>query len=704
MKLKNSSWALLLRVGLMVGSAAAMGLAFWQPLQDQERLHYQQVTNLCLRNVLADISDEMWSRMLAQARLANLWSLDERLSQKEWETQAKLFMTHFPGYVAVQWVDAAYHVRRQATEVDGDAHRIAPLATDSRLRSVLEALVSSGEREAVFTPPFRLWSGKAGRGVVVPIYRRQSFLGYVIAIFDEETVFEKILLNHAELGYVVAVFENKEEVYRTPGGTSENEKEWGQDTEFNHPGATWRLRVWPKPQLLGKIESRLPKLALLTGSLIGLLLFLTVDFARAEYRTAQALRDSRGRLFELISSALDAIISVDENQRIVVFNQAAERIFRCRSSETIGQPINKFIPEKFREVHRQHIQNFGHTGVSRRSINSPGTLLGVRADGEEFPIEASISQTRKATRKLYTVILRDISLRVQAEEELRRAHDELESRVQERTAELQSTNKKLEVEVHERRQAEESLRELTGRLLQLRDEEQRRIARDLHDSTAQILGALAIDLERVQQLVPKGNSLKVRKLLAQCSELAERATSEIRTLSYLLHPPILDDLGLECVLPWYAAGFSSRSGIQANVDVQPNLGRFPQEVELTLFRIVQEALTNIHRHSGSPSADITVFRDANQVTLQIEDHGCGISPEILGPLAGARTLVGVGIPGMRERVRQFGGSLEIASGGNGTTIKTILPTDCPSQISDRDYNPRDTCEEQAIQEIPSTGD
>ena len=160
---------------------------------------------------------------------------------------------------------------------------------------------------------------------------------------------------------------------------------------------------------------------------------------------------------------------------------------------------------------------------------------------------------------------------------------------------------------------------------------------------------LAIDLQKVQQLVPNGDILKAQELLAQSTELIEQATAEVRTVSYLLHPPILDEFGLEGVLPWYAAGFSSRSGIQVNVDVQPDLGRFPHELELTLFRIVQEALTNIHRHSGSPTADITVFRDAHRVTLQITDHGRGIPPGTLEPAGNARAIVGVGIAGMRER-------------------------------------------------------
>jgi len=236
--------------------------------------------------------------------------------------------------------------------------------------------------------------------------------------------------------------------------------------------------------------------------------------------------------------------------------------------------------------------------------------------------------------------------------DLRKAHDGLERRVHERTAQLEHANQAL---------------------LRVQDQERRRIARELHDSTVQIMGALAIDLEKIQQLVPGGDSVKVRKLLADGSELVERATAELRTISYLLHPPILDDLGLEGVLPWYAAGFSNRSGIKVKVEVQSNLGRLPHELELALFRIVQEGLTNIHRHSGSPTAEITVFREAQQVTLQIADHGRGISAGVLEPSDHAREVVGVGIAGMRERVRQLGGQLQIESGDKGTLLRAALP-------------------------------
>jgi PAS domain S-box-containing protein len=224
------------------------------------------------------------------------------------------------------------------------------------------------------------------------------------------------------------------------------------------------------------------------------------------------------------------------------------------------------------------------------------------------------------------------------------------------------------------RRAEQSLRRLSGRLMELQDQERRRIARELHDSIGQCLTAIKINLETLDRSLPKqGLDERTAKALAEAVSLAEQCSSDTRTISYLLHPPLLDERGLASAIRWYADGFAQRSGIRLSMDLPSDDVRLPQAVETTLFRIVQESLTNIHRHSGSATAEIRLVTDAEFVVLEVRDEGHGMPASSLRRCEGLGCAVGVGIAGMRERVRQFGGRLDISSGPQGTLVRATLP-------------------------------
>ncbi len=250
-------------------------------------------------------------------------------------------------------------------------------------------------------------------------------------------------------------------------------------------------------------------------------------------------------------------------------------------------------------------------------------------------------------------------------EALRRAQGELEQRVQERTAELDTAN--------------QSLRELSARLLQLQDEERRRIARELHDSVGQMLVALGMNLSAVATDIER--LTKTTKALTDSAALVQEMSKEIRTISHLLHPPLLDEAGLSSALRWYIDGFAERSQIKVDLDFPADFGRLPQELETTIFRMVQECLTNIHRHSESPIAKIRITRAEGRVRVEVEDKGKGIPPEKQDVLASGAGTPGVGIRGMRERLRQLGGSLEIDSNGKGTVVVARLPLTNASTLS-----------------------
>jgi two-component system, NarL family, sensor kinase len=209
-------------------------------------------------------------------------------------------------------------------------------------------------------------------------------------------------------------------------------------------------------------------------------------------------------------------------------------------------------------------------------------------------------------------------------------------------------------------------------LMHTQDDERRRIARMRHETTAQDLAAHKMHLARLNRTASQLSDIE-RDVLAESIALAEQSMAEIRTLSYLLHPPLLDETGLEATLRWYAAGFAARSGIQVDLDLPEHVQRLPRDTETALFRIVQESLTNIHRHAGSETARIRLRQDEGGLLLQIEDQGEGIPNAVLKDLMSGTGGSGVGIAGMRERMEQLGGRLDMMSAAGGTTICARLP-------------------------------
>ena len=244
-----------------------------------------------------------------------------------------------------------------------------------------------------------------------------------------------------------------------------------------------------------------------------------------------------------------------------------------------------------------------------------------------------------------------------AEEQLRKAHDELEIKVQERTEDLKTAN--------------DSLRELSSRLQQMRDEERRQIARELHDSVGQLLAALSMNIAVLRRQSDKLDSAGARAI-SENAAMVDQISLEIRTISHLLHPPLLDAAGLASALRWYVDGFSERSKIKVDVDMPHEFGRLSDEMEIAIFRMVQECLTNIHRHSGGSSATIRVHEENHYLHVEIQDQGKGIPLEKQAQISSS-TRTGVGFRGMRERLRQLGGVLEIRSDSTGTAVTATLP-------------------------------
>ena len=225
----------------------------------------------------------------------------------------------------------------------------------------------------------------------------------------------------------------------------------------------------------------------------------------------------------------------------------------------------------------------------------------------------------------------------------------------------------LNAELGAREQAEASLRTLSVRLLEVQDQERRKFSRELHDSLGQYLVGVKMNLTML------GKSVPANALITESTKLVDQAITETRTISHLLHPPLLDEAGFASAARWYVEGFAKRSGIQTTLNVPENLGRLPEAVELALFRVLQESLTNVHRHSKSPRADVSLRLSTEQVVLRVRDYGKGIPPEVLDRFQQNRTHGGVGLTGMRERIHELGGKLEMNSDGGGTRVLAVVP-------------------------------
>jgi len=254
-------------------------------------------------------------------------------------------------------------------------------------------------------------------------------------------------------------------------------------------------------------------------------------------------------------------------------------------------------------------------------------------------------------------ICHDVTDRKQIENVLRESRSLLESIVEERTKELRS---------------------ISAELLRSQDEERRRIARELHDSFGQYLASMKINLDLISQkgLAREGS---LPKLISDCLDIVEKCIVETRTLSHLLHPPLLEEAGFASAAQWFVEGFAKRSGIEAHLDVSPEFPRLPNETELALFRALQESLTNVHRYSGTSVVDVSIQADAEEAVLVVRDYGCGISPEVVSKFRNYGTGVGIGLSGMRERLKEVAGQLELSCDDSGTKICARVPL-CPPNL------------------------
>ncbi|HWO32995.1 MAG TPA: PAS domain S-box protein, partial [Candidatus Acidoferrum sp.] len=344
----------------------------------------------------------------------------------------------------------------------------------------------------------------------------------------------------------------------------------------------------------------------------------------------------------LLDLSFDAIFVRDPADRITYWNNGARQLYGYTSEEALGRVSHELLRTKFPEALERITGRLNFDG------RWTGELIHKRKDGSQLVVASRWALDQRDHGNSYSLL---------------------------------ETNS----DITQQKESEKALQEseLAARLLRLQDEEKRRIARELHDGVGQLLAAMSMNVSKV-----KDERSRLSPDAARCveenSNIIEQISADIRTMSYLFHPPLLDELGLESALKWYVEGFAERSKIAANLELPVDLGRLSKDQEMCLFRLVQECLTNIHRHSGSSTALVKLWRTPGEIRMEVSDEGRGIDQEIQSKVASGKSA-GVGLRGMRERVKQFDGTLEIHSNGKGASILVTLPLTEEAVSSDESH-------------------
>jgi PAS domain S-box-containing protein len=337
-----------------------------------------------------------------------------------------------------------------------------------------------------------------------------------------------------------------------------------------------------------------------------------------EQKTAQTLEQAK-----FLDLASDAIFVRGADNRVSYWNRGAERLYQWSKEEAIGKTphdlLRTIFPIPLSEIAKYHYWE--------------GELIHFKRDGSAITV-ASRWTTLRDNEGNFTGWL------------------------------------EINTDITTRKRLEEAARRLTVRILSLQDDERRRIARELHDSLGQYLASIKVNLDLLARTV---NDPRQNSLLEECLSSTEQCLTETRTISHLLHPPLLDEAGFASAARWYVEGFAQRSPFQVELDFPQELARLDRDVEMALFRVLQESLTNVHRHSDASKVRVVLHVDAEQVNLEITDNGQGMPRERLERLQTDASASGVGLAGMRERVRELGGSLKIASADPGTTVSAAIP-------------------------------
>jgi len=380
---------------------------------------------------------------------------------------------------------------------------------------------------------------------------------------------------------------------------------------------------------------------IVTGALINIMLvaaaaMLLLRKQRREEELAHAAQESSKQLAAMVGSAMDAIVTIDSERRVVVFNPAAQKMFGYSEDQIRGKPLDLLIPERFRSAHERNVAAFSTSGVNARMKDTRMDIIGLRSDGSEFPIESTIAQVTIDDQTMFTAILRDIGERRRAEDQLRESHHQL--------------------------------RELASSLQVVREEERTSIARELHDELGQQLLRLRMDLSwlsgRIKDLSPA-----LQEKVADMKAFVAGTVDTLRRVTTRLRPPLLDELGLAEAAQWQLDDFTTQTGIEVASTIAIDSGALDERTSINAFRIFQESLTNVARHADATQIHVSMVANGDGLMIEIRDNGRGRA-------VGDKPELGHGLVGIRERTLMLGGRMEIASApGEGFSLRIRIPLD-----------------------------
>ncbi|HEC18533.1 MAG TPA: PAS domain S-box protein [Gammaproteobacteria bacterium] len=664
---KSRSLALESSIGL-----AVLAVILWQSLLAQERSQLEQNIERQRTHLARMIEESVEHQILALVRMARRWEDRGGTPETEWQRDAARHITDQPGLQAIEWIDPSLHVRW----IEPLAGNEAALGLDSgfeyRRRWALDMALK--QRHIIVTRAIDLVQGGKGFLVYIPLYIDEAFDGFMLGVFKIQALFDTIMANTADTAdmadmadmanHSIHVFDGEEEIYHR-GHFAGDEEVWQQETGVGFYNQRWRLRLAPRPELLAATRSLLPDITLGSGLLLALLLGMAVNRTHAARQRAATLtievaeRKSaqealtKSELWQRgIFNALEEGVMVATPDRFMVdINPASQAILGYSQEEVAGQPTAKL------HVDHKHVVEFGKR---IKAAFDKGEVARFefelkRKNGEVFPTEHTVSLIRDNAGQAIGIVstLSDITARKKTEEELRRHREHLEELVAERTRELETSR--------------QQLRDLAVHLQTVREEERARIARDVHDEFGQVLTALNMDVHWLQERITEDQADMQRKvlsmlpLIASAIESVQRITSELR-------PAMLDELGLGPAIQWYMEEFQNRNAIKCQVSIELDKARLDTDRATVVFRILQEALTNVARYAGASQVTLSIDSGEDYIDMRLTDNGVGID------LSALDREDSFGLLGMRERAIAFGGTVEIkGSPGEGTTVMLHLP-------------------------------